>query len=174
MTISMNFLLFQLSIFLSSIKGQTCPDTDILHIDWQALHTYGDTLGDNWPEFTYSITFDRFNLEVIIEANLTYLGYSVDKDGNELGTTYVLDFESREAHILPLNHPGTCSNRNSSDFENVPFTQWFDYSTNDPPVPIGGSKQYLAYPPGGRDWFIESYGCDTVHYRGTVLLHFTL
>ena len=162
--------LISITSFIDSITiANTCPDNDILHLNWQSLHQQGSSLTSNWPYFDYDISFDQFTLEVIIDVNLTYLGYSTDKDGNELGTTYVLDFESKEAHIVPLNEPGTCSNRRASDFINASFSQWFEYSTNDPPVPFGGSTTYLAYPPGGRDWFIESTSCDTVRYRGNYI-----
>eukprot|EP01083_Nonionella_stella_P285020 970217_1 len=157
-------LTFLLLTNIHIINGEAeCLDEDTLHINWHTLNTYGVT-----PEFDYEIEFDKFNLEIIISVNLSYLGYSIDKDDNKLGTTYVLDFESTEAHILPLNKPGTCSNRNAIDFQNAPFTEWFINSPANE-FPVVGTTQYLAYPGGGRDWFIEATDCSTIHYRG----HFT-
>eukprot|EP01083_Nonionella_stella_P096481 271266_1 len=157
-------VILQLPLFITlfavyTVFGSECSESDIFHVDWPALNSHGVI-----PDYGYNIEFDQFNLEVVIDVNLTYLGYSVDEGGDKLGTSYILDFESKEAHIVPLNEPGTCSNRNFDDFDGVDFTDWFEYSTVDPPEV--GVAPYLAYPPNSDDWFIDSLNCKTITYKG--------
>jgi len=152
-------------VIVDHVQSECNDDTDVLHIDWQALSTEGSSNLLNWPAYEYNITFDHFNMEVVIDAYLSYLGYSVDKDEEQIGTTYVLDFASDDAEILPLNEPGTCSNRLASDFADRDFTDWWSYSTASPPVV--GDAGYLAYPPFlGTHWFMESMSCSSIHVRG--------
>jgi len=145
-----------------------CPNgTDIKTFNWDTMTEQGIDI----PKYdlkTFAIIPDDLAIDITIE--LEYLGdVSADDDRvGPFGVTYVLDFEDFDAHEDSIADPGTCQNRDESDF-NAPnfagsFSDYWDFSPNPHVAGNLGVSQYLAYPPPGDYWNVFMDDCGNVTY----------
>ena len=67
---------------------------------------------------------------VSIQFITDYLGESYDTSNNEVGTTYILDFDYFSLFSSKVEEAGTCSNRLSSSYVNKSFSEYWYYSND--------------------------------------------
>eukprot|EP01084_Bolivina_argentea_P082730 149798_1 len=91
-----------------------CEGTgEIKHINWNELQNSVNNL-NQIPYSNFSIYFNEITLELTFNIDLEYIGLS--SDGNfdleyNLGTTYVIGFDSFATSENKINEPGNCENR---------------------------------------------------------------
>ncbi len=76
------------------------------------------------------MSLQESTLELTFDIDLEYVGLS--SDGNfdleyNLGTTYVVGFDSFGTSGNKINEPGNCDNRIVSSFSTGTFDQWWNY-----------------------------------------------
>ena len=79
---------------------------------------------------TNSLPRSIFTLEIAFDINLEYLGLSYDENSNQydLGTSYVIDFQSFGTDDNYINQPGNCQNRLSTSFDGITnFDQYWSF-----------------------------------------------
>eukprot|EP01084_Bolivina_argentea_P107624 192420_1 len=170
---------FFISDFIANGIGyednKQCEDIGkIKHINWMDMSRNRSLK----PNILHTITVNQFELSLNIKLELDYIGYSY---GDRLetygyGTTYILDFESLDAHSIDsaIDRPGVCSNRLAESFWNKQFTEWWDYSLY-PYLDnqIGQIDKYLAYPKPSKYWniYMKNSECTPIVYEGTFNLN---
>eukprot|EP01084_Bolivina_argentea_P024595 45819_1 len=103
---------------------------EIKQINWYKLQNANDN-SLQIPYHNFSIILDNSKLEMTFDIDLEYIGLS--SDGNfdleyNLGTTYVVGFDSFSTNLNKINEPGNCENRIFTSFMSGTFDQWWDYS----------------------------------------------
>ena len=121
---------------------------NIRHIEWTEMTTFG---GKYAPNVSLDMGIDSI-LNLHVKLDLDYLGDSSWQQKAGYGTTYVIDFESYEAHADRINLPNNCQNRVAKSFQNKNWEQWWEYSTTPYFDNHVGSDNFLAYPPPGQLW----------------------
>ena len=131
-----------------------CEENGMInHFEWDDLMAHGAT-NDTIPYSYYDMNVIEGTLDLEIDVELEYLGYSIGERHAHIGTTYVLGFVEFEGDGAGsgIDIPGTCENRKAEDFEGKTWKQYWNYS--DTPYINGhiASQDYLAYPPDTPFW----------------------
>eukprot|EP01083_Nonionella_stella_P195007 718701_1 len=147
-----------------------CEETGkIKHINWMDLSRNASLK----PDINFQMDVNQAELALYIRVELDYVGYSYcDRlETYGYGTTYVLDFESFDAHKSAIHKPGTCANRLCDSFlhHNHSFADWWSYS--DYPYledGIGCMHEHLAYPKPSSYWYMymKYSQCTPIVYEG--------
>eukprot|EP01084_Bolivina_argentea_P256071 431003_1 len=151
------------------LPSSTCEeDGEIKHINWNELQNAVDNSAEI-PYSSFNIYLDN-TLTMTFDVDLEYIGYS--SDGNfdveyNLGTTYVVGFDSFGTSGHLINEPGNCQNRVFNSFLSGTFDQWWDYSEY-PYLNDLSSNTYLSYPPPSEYWTlsIDQFTCSPINYLG--------
>eukprot|EP01084_Bolivina_argentea_P290405 498826_1 len=152
------------------------PDTNcetaqkIKHINWHSLQNAVDN-SNEIPSSLFTMSLNPNKLELTFDINLEYIGLS--SDGNydknyNLGTTYVVGFNSFGTTGNKINEPGNCENRILASFQSGNFNQWWKYSEYPYLWNQLGNNTYLSYPPPSNHWIL-SIGddtCTSINYLG--------
>eukprot|EP01084_Bolivina_argentea_P213441 362502_1 len=149
---------------------KNCNDEgEIKNIDWDELQNNNDNSAQI-PYHDFTINTNQNTLELTIDINLEYVGFS--SDGNfdknyNLGTTYVIDWQSFSVNGDNIDKPGTCQNRLKSSFNDVTdFSRFWGFSEY-PYLPDQlSSNSYLSYPPS-QYWTlsIDNDVCTPINYN---------
>eukprot|EP01084_Bolivina_argentea_P082731 149799_1 len=100
--------------FICNKPDYNCEEnSEIKHINWNELQNSVNNL-NQIPYSNFSIYFNEITLELTFNIDLEYIGLS--SDGNfdleyNLGTTYVIGFDSFATSENKINEPGNCENR---------------------------------------------------------------
>ena len=101
------------------------------NVNWNLLtNANGQDNSDEIPYSNFSILLDETTLQITFDIDLEYLGTSYDENSNQydLGTTYVIDFQSFGTNEDYINQPGNCQNRLSSSFDGITdFDQFWTF-----------------------------------------------
>eukprot|EP01084_Bolivina_argentea_P256074 431010_1 len=156
--------------FIQVGYDQNCEQHDsIKHINWDSLLNVNNN-ADQIPYSNFTMGFDMNSIQMNFDINLEYVGLSTDGNINNeynLGTTYVIDFQSFETNGYAINKPGNCQNRLSTSFDNITdFSQMWSYS--DYPYDNNLGNIYLSYPPPSQYWIlsIDDFACSPINYNG--------
>eukprot|EP01084_Bolivina_argentea_P256075 431011_1 len=154
------------------LYNKNCEDDgEIKHINWNQLQN-ADNNSNQIPYSDFTISLDTNKLEMTIDIDLQYVGSSSDGnfDSNyNLGTTYVIDFDSFGTSGNFIDKPGDCQNRLASSFDGINvFNNYWTYSENPFLSNEVGTDSYLSYPPPSEYWTVsmDSYSCTPIHYKG--------
>eukprot|EP01084_Bolivina_argentea_P256072 431005_1 len=147
------------------------PCTNVKQINWHSLQNAVDNTADI-PYSNFTISVDSNTLQTTFNIDLEYVGNS--KDGNfdnnfNLGTTYVVDFQSFKTNGNSIDKPGNCQNRMVSSFTGINnFNDYWNYSEYPHSDGELGSNQYLSYPPPSQYWTLtmDAYTCTPINYHG--------
>eukprot|EP01084_Bolivina_argentea_P139705 245755_1 len=145
-------------------------DGEIKHINWNELLNSVDNSGEI-PYLSFNMNFNSNKFEMTFDIDLEYIGSSSDGAFDleyNLGTTYVIDFQSFGISGNFIDKPGNCQNRIQSSFDLVDFEQYWSYSEY-PYLNDLGSNMYLAYPPPSNYWqlSIDNDSCTPIRYQAT-------
>ena len=108
---------------------KNCMDSDeIYSLDWNELQN-SNVSEDIVPDSNFSISLNQSTLELVFDIDLEYLGSSFDtfSDHDNLGTTYVIDFQSFGTYGAYIDEPGNCQNRMALSFD--PSAEFSNYWT---------------------------------------------
>eukprot|EP01084_Bolivina_argentea_P041108 75863_1 len=144
-------------------------ENDIKHINWDKLQNENNNSAQI-PYSSFSMSLNQNTLEMGFDIDLEYVGSSYDENTNQynLGTTYVIGFDSFGTAGNKISEPGNCENRISESFATGTFDQWWNYSEYPYTTSHLGSNIYLSYPPPSEDWTlsIDAYSCSPINYNG--------
>eukprot|EP01084_Bolivina_argentea_P181074 312767_1 len=161
--------LYPIIVPLDTTITQSCENNgSITHFNWNELMQNKNN--NSIPYFNYTLEFNKNTLQLDINVDLEYLGYSIGEKHSHIGTTYVLDFESFEGdNTKGINIAGNCENRKKIDFNGKTWDAYWNYS--DTPYIPGhiANDNYLAYPPDTNYWKLTNDNdnqCSRIHYEG--------
>lgn len=166
-----SLLICLLAQLIFIIKGQVTCNSSLTprELDWDIMQADGTGV----PSYNLSITWNPASLSIDVVIDLEYVGTSSSPQSSNtgLGSTYVIDFYSfgTDGSIYQIDNPGSCQNRNSTDFVGQDFDQIWNISST--PWIDANDPKYLAYPPVSSPWTISAgdsaTACDHIRYSAT-------
>eukprot|EP01084_Bolivina_argentea_P139715 245768_1 len=110
------------SFVCNGLSDTNCEEKgSIKHINWNQLQNAENNSAQT-PYSSFTISLNQSTLALTFNIDLEYIGNSADGDFDDeynLGTTYVIDFDSFGTDGNLINEPGNCQNRISSSFDGI-------------------------------------------------------